>query len=45
MAREDQRLTESGIPVETVYGADDLAGFDPASALGNPGEPPFTRGI
>jgi methylmalonyl-CoA mutase N-terminal domain/subunit len=45
MAREDERLTESGIPVETVYRADDLAGFDPASALGEPGEPPFTRGI
>src|SRR6266540_3285801 len=45
MAREDQRRTESGIPVETVYRADDLAGFDPASVLGEPGEPPFTRGI
>jgi len=45
VAREDQRHTESGIPVETVYRADDLAGFDPASALGEPGEPPFTRGI
>jgi methylmalonyl-CoA mutase, N-terminal domain len=45
MAREDQRLTESGIPVETVYRPDDLAGFDPVSALGEPGEPPFTRGI
>jgi methylmalonyl-CoA mutase, N-terminal domain len=45
MAREDERLTESGIPVEAVYRADDLAGFDPAGALGEPGEPPFTRGI
>jgi methylmalonyl-CoA mutase, N-terminal domain len=45
MAREDERLTDSGIPVETVYRPDDLAGFDPASALGEPGEPPFTRGI
>jgi methylmalonyl-CoA mutase, N-terminal domain len=45
MAREDQRLTESGIPIETVYRPDDLAGFEEASALGEPGEPPFTRGI
>jgi methylmalonyl-CoA mutase, N-terminal domain len=45
MVGEDQRRTESGIPVEIVYGPDDLAGFDPASALGEPGQPPFTRGI
>ncbi len=33
------RFTESGIPVEVCYGPDDLdkAGFDPATALGEPG--------
>ncbi|GAA1434798.1 methylmalonyl-CoA mutase family protein [Microlunatus lacustris] len=37
--------TESGTPFEPVYSADDLAGFDPATALGEPGGYPFTRGI
>ena len=41
----DERLTESGIPVEVVYGPEALAGFDPAARLGAPGEDPFTRGI
>jgi len=45
MAHDDERLTESGIPVDTVYGPDALAGFDPAVALGEPGREPFTRGI
>jgi len=39
------RSTESGTPFEPVYAADDLAGFDPATALGEPGRYPFTRGI
>ncbi len=41
------RFTESGIPVEVCYGPDDLdkAGFDPATALGEPGRDPYTRGI
>ncbi|MFL6028325.1 MAG: methylmalonyl-CoA mutase [Friedmanniella sp.] len=37
--------TESGRPFEPVYGPDALAGFDPATALGEPGAFPFTRGI
>ena len=37
--------TSSGIPVERVYRADDLDGFDAAHAVGEPGEFPFTRGI
>jgi methylmalonyl-CoA mutase N-terminal domain/subunit len=36
--------TESGRELKPLYGPDDLAGFDPASALGQPGEYPFTRG-
>lgn len=37
--------TESGLPVKAVYGPEDLAGFDPGSALGEPGSYPFTRGV
>jgi methylmalonyl-CoA mutase N-terminal domain/subunit len=37
--------SESGTPIASVYGPDALADFDPARALGNPGEFPFTRGI
>ncbi|MFJ7901211.1 methylmalonyl-CoA mutase [Streptomyces sp. NPDC096198] len=41
MARE----SESGLPVEPVYGPDALAGWDPAEQLGEPGAYPFTRGV
>jgi methylmalonyl-CoA mutase, N-terminal domain len=41
MARE----SESGIPIEVVYGPGELAGFSPAQMLGRPGEYPFTRGV
>jgi methylmalonyl-CoA mutase N-terminal domain/subunit len=37
--------TPSGIVVEPVYEADDLAGFDPATQLGEPGHFPYTRGV
>src|SRR5215472_6588927 len=37
--------SESGFPVEPVYGPGDLTGFDPAAKLGEPGAYPFTRGI
>ncbi|MEU9082180.1 methylmalonyl-CoA mutase family protein [Streptomyces sp. NPDC048357] len=37
--------TESGIPIEPVYGPGDLTGWDPAAALGEPGDFPYTRGI
>jgi methylmalonyl-CoA mutase N-terminal domain/subunit len=40
-----QRTTESGLPVRPVYGPDDLAGFDPAERLGEPGDYPYTRGV
>jgi methylmalonyl-CoA mutase N-terminal domain/subunit len=39
------RQSESGLPVEPVYGPGQPAGFDPATQLGSPGEFPFTRGI
>jgi len=41
----DERRTDSGIPVEPVYTPAHLAGFDPATRLGEPGQPPYTRGI
>jgi methylmalonyl-CoA mutase, N-terminal domain len=41
MARE----SESGLPIEPVYGPADLGGFRPAQQLGAPGEYPFTRGV
>ena len=36
--------TTGKMPIEPVYTQDDLAGFDPVSELGFPGEYPFTRG-
>ncbi|WP_431043933.1 acyl-CoA mutase large subunit family protein [Streptomyces sp. P1-3] len=41
MARE----TESGLPIEPVYGPEALAGWDPAQRLGAPGGYPYTRGV
>ncbi len=37
--------TESGIPIDPVYGPEALAGWDPVGSLGAPGEYPYTRGI
>jgi methylmalonyl-CoA mutase N-terminal domain/subunit len=44
--RPDERRTDSGIEVRTMYEASDLEadGFDPERDLGNPGSYPFTRG-
>ncbi|MEW2510300.1 methylmalonyl-CoA mutase family protein [Streptomyces sp. NPDC046870] len=39
------RESESGLPVEPVYGPEALAGWDPAVKLGEPGAYPFTRGV
>ena len=36
--------TLSGIEVNSVYGQEDLRGFDPKKDLGSPGEYPFARG-
>ena len=38
-------LSESGLPIEPVYGPSALAGWDPAEKLGEPGAYPFTRGV
>jgi methylmalonyl-CoA mutase, N-terminal domain len=37
-------VTDSGIPIEPVYTAEDIADLDAARDLGLPGAPPFTRG-
>ena len=37
--------TESGLPFRPAYGPDDLAGWDPAEKLGEPGRYPYTRGV
>jgi methylmalonyl-CoA mutase N-terminal domain/subunit len=37
--------TESGLPFEPVYGPEALDDWDPATALGEPGAYPFTRGV
>jgi methylmalonyl-CoA mutase N-terminal domain/subunit len=39
------RESESGLPVDPVYGPGQPAGFDPDAQLGEPGRYPFTRGI
>jgi methylmalonyl-CoA mutase, N-terminal domain len=39
------RETESGLPIEPVYGPETLADWDPAVSLGTPGGFPFTRGV
>ncbi|QKW08778.1 methylmalonyl-CoA mutase [Streptomyces sp. NA04227] len=41
MARE----SESGLPIQPVYGPPDLEDWDPAPKLGEPGAYPFTRGV
>ena len=37
--------TESDLPMNAVYDAGALGGFDPAAKLGAPGRYPFTRGV
>jgi len=39
------RMSESGDPIEPVYGPKALQDFDPDRDLGEPGEYPFTRGV
>ncbi|MDQ6683423.1 MAG: methylmalonyl-CoA mutase family protein [Chloroflexota bacterium] len=43
--RPTHRSTSSGIEVGTVYGPAETSDLDPAADLGEPGQPPFTRGI
>jgi len=39
------RLSESGLPIEAVYGPEALARWDPVTQLGEPGAFPYTRGV
>ncbi|WFB09009.1 methylmalonyl-CoA mutase family protein [Streptomyces sp. LX-29] len=39
------RVSESGLPIEPVYEPEALGAWDPATALGEPGGYPFTRGV
>src|SRR3954470_1360116 len=41
----DENRTESGLPFASLYGPETLEGFDPDTALGEPGTYPFTRGV
>src|SRR5262249_17533564 len=43
--REPHFATSSGIGVQPLYTSDDLTSWNPAEALGYPGEYPYTRGI
>jgi methylmalonyl-CoA mutase N-terminal domain/subunit len=43
--RQEIFTTLSGVPIERLYTPADLADFDYACNLGDPGEYPFTRGI
>jgi methylmalonyl-CoA mutase N-terminal domain/subunit len=43
--RKDKFETSSGFEVKGVYGPADTADLDPARDLGEPGAPPFTRGV
>jgi len=43
--RKERFSTLSGLPLETLYTEEDLAGRDPETTLGFPGQFPFTRGI
>ena len=40
-----EKQTDSGIEVKALYSAADLAGWDAAAQLGEPGKPPYTRGV
>ena len=44
-ASQRKTASTSGLPMEAVISADDLAGWDAERDLGNPGQFPFTRGV
>src|SRR5580658_3694669 len=39
------RISESGAPIEGVYGPKDVQNLDPVTDLGEPGAFPYTRGV
>jgi len=42
---DDERLTDSGIELNPLYGPADIEGLEYERDLGTPGKPPFTRGV
>jgi len=40
-----EKRTDSGISIAPLYSPQTLAGWDPAERLGEPGKPPYTRGV
>jgi methylmalonyl-CoA mutase N-terminal domain/subunit len=42
---DEARRTDSEIEIRPVYEPADLEGWDPGEQLGEPGAPPFTRGV
>ena len=42
---ETTARTESDLPIQSVYSAESLQGFDPGQQLGEPGKYPYTRGV
>ena len=43
--RKARFTTQSGVEIDRLYTAADLAGWEAARDLGLPGEPPYTRGV
>jgi methylmalonyl-CoA mutase N-terminal domain/subunit len=43
--REQPPTTVSSVPIEPLYTAESLNGFDPDTDLGYPGQYPYTRGV
>ena len=42
---DDAKRTDSGIEIAPLYTAETLGDFDATSRLGEPGKPPYTRGV
>jgi len=43
--RKDKFTTLSGLPLDRLYTAENLAGENPEASIGYPGDSPYTRGI
>ena len=42
---QDERRTDSGIEIRPLYSWSDLENWNPEEQLGQPGQPPYTRGV
>jgi methylmalonyl-CoA mutase N-terminal domain/subunit len=45
VSNSEERFTDSGIEIRSVYTGSDLDGFDEAAQLATPGQYPYTRGV